>query len=143
MKKSYYESNYLKNNSLKKKWMPSVLIDSLESSLKMQSNQPNSQENPNFSLEDETLVKEPPMYKVIILNDDFTPMEFVVYVLQHFFLMDELTAHQVMLDVHKKGAGIAGVYTYEVAETKSMQVNRLAKENKYPLKTIIEEADKD
>ncbi len=104
-------------------------------------NRPSS--SPDFDLDSNTLVKEPSMFKVIILNDDYTPMEFVVYVLQHFFLLDEITAQKIMLDVHKKGAGIAGVYTFEVAETKSYQVNKLAKENKYPLKTIIEEDKND
>ncbi len=91
------------------------------------------------AIDDRIETKEPQLYKVIILNDDYTPMDFVIYVLKHFFLMDVVTAEKVMLDVHQKGSGVAGVYSYEVAETKSFQTNQLAKKNKYPLKTIIEE----
>lgn len=82
---------------------------------------------------------EPPMYKVLLLNDDYTPMDFVVYVLKTFFKHDDTSAEKIMLNVHKKGVGVAGVYTFEVAETKSLQVNQFAQSNKYPLKSIIEE----
>ena len=81
----------------------------------------------------------PKMYKVIILNDDYTPMDFVVLVLRRFFGKSEEAATEVMLDVHKKGAGVAGVYTLEVAEMKVMQVNQFSQLNKYPLKSILEE----
>ncbi len=83
--------------------------------------------------------KEPSLYRVIILNDDYTPMDFVIYVLQNIFGHDEGQAYQVMLDIHKKGAGLGGIYTYEIAETKSMQMNQFAKENKHPLKSFVEE----
>lgn len=83
--------------------------------------------------------EEPKLYKVIILNDDYTPMDFVVYVLKMFFNHDDVSAQKIMLDVHQKGAGIAGVYSFEIAETKSYQANQLSKQNKYPLKTTIEE----
>ncbi len=79
------------------------------------------------------------MYKVIILNDDYTPMDFVIYVLQNIFNHDEGQAHKIMLDIHKKGSGLGGVYTHEIAETKSMQMNMSAKENKHPLKSFVEE----
>lgn len=82
---------------------------------------------------------EPNLYKVIILNDDYTPMDFVVYVLKTFFKHDDRSAEKIMLDVHKQGSGVAGVYNFEVAETKALQVNQFAKSNKYPLKSIIEE----
>jgi ATP-dependent Clp protease adaptor protein ClpS len=81
----------------------------------------------------------PRMYKVIILNDDYTPMDFVVLVLRRFFAKSEESATQIMLDVHKKGAGVAGVYTLEIAEMKVMQVNQFSQLNKYPLKSIMEE----
>lgn len=81
----------------------------------------------------------PKMYKVILLNDDYTPMDFVVLVLRRFFAKTEEQATEVMLDVHKKGAGIAGVYSLEVAEMKVMQVNQFAQLNKYPLKSTLEE----
>ena len=82
--------------------------------------------------------KRPSMYKVLMLNDDYTPMEFVVYVLQSFFEMSNDMAMQVMLHVHQRGVGICGVYTYEVAETKVAQVMNVAKENQHPLQCTIE-----
>ena len=80
----------------------------------------------------------PKMYKVILLNDDFTPMDFVVLVLRRFFAKTEEQATEIMLDVHKKGAGIAGVFTLEMAEMKSMQVNQFARMNQHPLKCTLE-----
>ncbi len=80
----------------------------------------------------------PKMYKVILLNDDFTPMDFVVLVLQKFFGKSEEQATKVMLDVHQKGAGVAGVFTLEIAEMKSMQVNQFARNNQHPLKCSLE-----
>lgn len=84
--------------------------------------------------------KTPPMFKVLILNDDFTPRDFVVHVLQKFFNKPETSAIQLMLDVHHKGAGIAGVYSHEIAETKAYQVNTYAKQHQYPLKCVVERA---
>lgn len=83
-------------------------------------------------------VKKPSLYKVILLNDDFTPMDFVVYVLKSFFNKTDDEAHDIMLQVHKDGAGIAGVYSFEIAEMKSAQVNITAKENQHPLKSVVE-----
>lgn len=83
-------------------------------------------------------VKEPSFYKVILLNDDFTPMDFVTHVLQKFFQKSPEEAQKIMLDVHKVGQGIAGVYSFEVAETKVFLTNNLAKQNKYPLKCTME-----
>ena len=83
-------------------------------------------------------VKEPSMYKVILLNDDFTPMDFVTHVLQKFFKKTPEEAQKIMLDVHQAGQGIAGVYSYEIAETKVFLTNNLAKQNKYPLKCTME-----
>ncbi|WFE68943.1 ATP-dependent Clp protease adapter ClpS [Thiomicrospira sp. R3] len=82
--------------------------------------------------------KPPKRYKVVLLNDDFTPMEFVVDVLIRFFKMDEDKAVQVMLAVHQQGKGICGVYSREVAETKAYQVNQYARQNQHPLKCQIE-----
>lgn len=84
-------------------------------------------------------VQTPKLYKVILLNDDYTPMDFVVLVLRRFFGKDEGQATKVMLDVHKKGAGVAGVFTLEVAEMKVMQVNQFAQMNEHPLKSTLEE----
>lgn len=84
--------------------------------------------------------KAPAFYKVLILNDDFTPRDFVVHVLQKFFNKTEPDAFQLMLQVHNKGVGIAGVYTHEIAETKAYQVNQYSQQNNYPLKTTVEKA---
>lgn len=82
--------------------------------------------------------KKPSLWRVLLLNDDYTPMEFVVYVLQKFFNMDEQTAVQVMLHVHQKGVGNCGVFPYEIAETKVAQVIDHARENQHPLQCTME-----
>ena len=84
-------------------------------------------------------VDTPKMYKVILLNDDFTPMDFVVLVLRRFFSKTLEQATEIMLDVHKKGSGVAGVFSLEISEMKVMQVNQFAQMNKYPLKSTLEE----
>ena len=108
-----------------------------------------SQDNknvPNLSPEGESgiqtipHVETPKMYVVILLNDDYTPMDFVVLILRRFFGKTEEEAHAIMLDVHKKGSGVAGVYTLEVAEMKVMQVNQFAQMNQHPLKSTLQEA---
>jgi len=83
-------------------------------------------------------VEKPPHYRVIIHNDDYTTMDFVVVVLQKFFYKNETEATHIMLNVHKKGRGIAGIYTFEVAETKVNQVNSYAKKHQHPLKSSME-----
>ncbi len=82
--------------------------------------------------------KRPPMYKVILLNDDYTPMDFVVMVLEQIFRIPHSDALNVMLEVHQKGAGLAGVYTRDVAETKVDQVIEYARINDYPLQCTLE-----
>ncbi|MCK8464604.1 ATP-dependent Clp protease adapter ClpS [Aliiroseovarius sp. S1339] len=82
--------------------------------------------------------KRPPMYKVLILNDDFTPMEFVVMVLERFFGMNHAQAFELMLTVHKKGLAVAGVFSHEVAETKVTQVMHMAREHQHPLQCTME-----
>lgn len=84
-------------------------------------------------------LKKPPLYKVIILNDDFTPMEFVVLVLETFFDMDREKATRVMLHVHTRGVGVCGVFTKDVAETKVSQVNDYSRSNQHPLMCTMEE----
>jgi len=84
-------------------------------------------------------LKKPPLYRVVLLNDDYTPMEFVVQVLQNIFSMDRSTATRIMLEVHTKGKGICGVYTYEIAETKVAQVTGLAQQHQHPLLCTMEE----
>lgn len=98
-----------------------------------------SNSNPDHELMDLVETEEPSLYNVLLLNDDYTPMDFVIYVLIHFFNHSELTAAQIMMDVHTKGSGVAGTFSFEVAETKSSQVNQFAKSNQHPLKSIIEE----
>jgi len=84
--------------------------------------------------------KKPSNYKVLMLNDDYTPMEFVVLVLQRYFSMDIEDATRVMLQVHQQGVAICGVFTYEVAETKVAQVIDFARENQHPLQCTLEKA---
>lgn len=82
--------------------------------------------------------KKPSMYKVVMLNDDYTPMEFVVMILQEVFRKTQDEATQVMLNVHKRGVGVCGVYTYEIAETKVVQVMDIARKNQHPLQLQLE-----
>jgi ATP-dependent Clp protease adaptor protein ClpS len=82
--------------------------------------------------------KKPSLYKVLLLNDDYTPMEFVVHVLERYFSKGREDATEIMLHVHEKGVGICGVYTYEVAETKVTQVMDLARQNGHPLQCTVE-----
>ena len=87
-----------------------------------------------------TKPKKPSQFKVLLLNDDYTPMEFVVMVLKRFFQMDLEAATRVMLHVHQKGVGVCGVFTYEVAETKVNQVMDFARQNSHPLQCTLEKA---
>lgn len=84
--------------------------------------------------------KTPPLYRVILMNDDFTPMDFVIHVIQKFFGKDLEEATQIMLQVHYKGAGICGVFSHEIAETKTHQVNQYSRQNRHPLKCTMEKA---
>jgi len=86
-------------------------------------------------------LKRPPLYKVILLNDDYTPMEFVVHVLEVFFAMNREKATQIMLRVHTEGAAVVGLFPRDIAETKSEQVNQYAQENQHPLVSTVEMAD--
>lgn len=81
----------------------------------------------------------PPLYRVLLLNDDYTPMEFVVHVLERFFSMDRERATVVMLKVHNEGAGLAGVYPRDLAETKVQQVTEFARNHQHPLQCVLEE----
>lgn len=98
----------------------------------------NSDESLDSGVIEKSKVQEPSFYKVILLNDDFTPMDFVTHVLQKFFNKEPEEAKKIMMDVHKLGQGVAGVYSFEVAETKVFLTNNLAKQNKYPLKCTME-----
>ena len=88
-------------------------------------------------------LKKPPLFKVVLLNDDYTPMEFVIEVLEIFFLMNREKATQVMLMVHTKGKGVCGIYTRDVAETKSTQVNEYARRYEHPLLCQVETAEQE
>ena len=90
--------------------------------------------------ETEPEVELPPMYRVILLNDDYTPMDFVIEVLKLFFNMNHDRATQVMLHVHTKGKGVCGIFTFEIAETKVVQVNEFARQQDHPLKCAMEKA---
>ena len=83
-------------------------------------------------------VKRPPLYRVLLLNDDYTPMEFVIHVLERFFNKSRDEATQIMLHVHHNGVGECGTYTYEVAETKVTQVMDFAKKHQHPLQCVME-----
>ena len=85
-------------------------------------------------------LKRPPLFKVILINDDYTPMEFVVHILEVFFSLDRETATRIMLEVHTRGKGICGIYTHEIAETKVSQVNCYSRENQHPLLCTMEKA---
>ena len=82
--------------------------------------------------------KKPSMYKVLMLNDDYTPMEFVIHVLEQFFSKSQDEATKIMLHVHQKGVGVCGVFTYEVAETKVNQTMDMARQHQHPLQCTIE-----
>ena len=88
-----------------------------------------------------TKTEKPPLYKVMILNDDYTPMEFVVHVLEQFFAMNREKATQVMLTVHTEGAAVVGIFPRDIAESKSELVNQYAQENQHPLKSTVEMTD--
>lgn len=83
-------------------------------------------------------VKKPSLYRVLLINDDYTPMEFVIHILERFFQKDRDAATRIMLQVHNHGVGECGVFTYEVAETKVMQVMDFAREHQHPLQCVME-----
>ena len=91
-----------------------------------------------ITLEDELQLKEPPLFQVVLLNDDFTPMEFVVYAIQKVFGYEHERATQIMLSVHTKGKGVCGIFPKEIAEMKCAEMNNLAQINEHPLLTEIE-----
>ena len=103
------------------------------------------QQIPDDGIDDDVAVQEakpklkkPPMYKVLILNDDYTPMDFVVHILRAFFNLTNEKAQNIMLNVHTMGKGVCGVYTRDIAETKVEQVNEYSRQNKHPLLCTME-----
>jgi ATP-dependent Clp protease adaptor protein ClpS len=85
-------------------------------------------------------IKRPPLYRVVLINDDYTPMEFVVDILETVFAMERTRATQVMLEVHTKGKGICGMFNFEIAETKVAQVTAIAQQHQHPLLCTMEES---
>ena len=103
--------------------------------------QPEDHGSPDLAVEEaRPKVKQPPLYRVVLINDDYTPMEFVVDILESIFGMQRTQATQVMLEVHTKGKGVCGVYNYEIAETKVAQVTSIAKQHQHPLLCTMEES---
>jgi len=101
-----------------------------------------TEQGPGFELaieEAQPKIKEPPLFRVVLINDDYTPMEFVVNILESIFSMERTRATQVMLEVHTKGKGICGVYNFEIAETKVAQVMGIAQQHQHPLLCTMEE----
>ena len=96
-----------------------------------------------IAIKERPKTKRPSMYKVLMLNDDYTPMEFVIHVLEQFFNKAHEEATQIMLQVHTHGKGVCGIFTKEIAETRSTQVNNFARENEHPLISEIEPVDED
>lgn len=122
-----------------------ILILKLGAPRRLRYNQTMSGDRPPEHDGDELVVtknkpktSKPPLYRVILLNDDFTPMDFVILVLKKFFMKSEVESARVMMQVHTEGAGLAGVYTFEVAETKVYAVNEFSRRHKHPLKCIME-----
>lgn len=109
----------------------------------MSEQRPDNEQTQGYELaveEAQPKVKRPPLYRVVLLNDDFTPMEFVVDILETIFGMERSRATQVMLEVHTKGKGICGVYNFEIAETKVAQVMGIAQQHQHPLLCEMEES---
>lgn len=94
--------------------------------------------NTQVLTEEKVQLKKPNLYRVVLLNDDYTPMEFVVWVLQSIFHKTQEVATRLMLDVHQKGKGVCGVYSLDVAQTKVYQVKKLAEQNEHPLECVLE-----
>ncbi len=99
---------------------------------------PDDREDAGLAVKTKPKTQRPPMYKVLLLNDDFTPMEFVVHVLERLFSMSHAQAIEIMLTVHRKGIAVVGVFSHEVAETKVMQVMELARRSQHPLQCTME-----
>ena len=108
--------------------------------IKNHSDEDNDHESGLVVQESRPEVSEPKRYMVILVNDDFTPMEFVVEILRQFFNLDEETATRIMLNVHTKGKGVCGVFSKDIAETKVVMVNEFARENEHPLLCTMEQA---
>lgn len=123
-----------------------MTVDFTQDEIRMDDDMPNNPNVPAHETQDEAglalktrpVTKKPSMYKVLLLNDDYTPMEFVIHILEQFFTKTRQEATDIMLNVHRKGVGICGVYTYEIAESKVAQVMDFARANDQPLQCTME-----
>ncbi|MCB1340757.1 MAG: ATP-dependent Clp protease adapter ClpS [Pseudooceanicola sp.] len=104
-------------------------------------NDPDDGRGTSTLVEPKAKTKRPPLYKVLLLNDDYTPMEFVVHVLERFFHLDHAHAFEIMLTVHKKGVAVVGVFSHEIAETKVGQVMDFARRHQHPLQCTMEKEE--
>ncbi len=126
--------------------MKRIVLDNFLHKVSLNSdNEDNDYNNKDFGnklsevvLEEKPKLKKPPLYKVIMLNDDYTPMEFVVEMLQVYFSKTQEQATEIMLHIHQRGLGICGLYTYEIAESKATQVLEKARKNQHPLQIKLE-----
>ncbi|MEO9648617.1 MAG: ATP-dependent Clp protease adapter ClpS [Roseobacter sp.] len=107
----------------------------------MMSDRPEDDEDFSVLTATKPKTKRPPLYKVLLLNDDFTPMEFVVLVLERFFGLNHAQAFEIMLTVHKKGVAVVGVFSHEIAETKVAQVMDFARRHQHPLQCTMEKEE--
>jgi ATP-dependent Clp protease adaptor protein ClpS len=108
---------------------------------KMMAGRPDDDSETSILTATKPKTKRPPLYKVLLLNDDFTPMEFVVHVLERFFGLNHAQAFEIMLTVHKKGVAVVGVFSHEIAETKVAQVMDFARRHQHPLQCTMEKED--
>lgn len=106
--------------------------------IKMMSEEQTGSGDPGIAIADDIKVEKPKMYKVMLHNDDYTTMEFVIHILEKFFNKNSEEAHAIMLKVHHDGHGMCGIFTHEVAESKSAKVNRYSRGKGHPLKSSIE-----
>ncbi|GAB3481386.1 ATP-dependent Clp protease adapter ClpS [Marinomonas epiphytica] len=113
----------------------------MNQTIKMSSDEEHHGQSSILLAPDETELQPPSMYQVVLFNDDFTPMDFVVFVLQRFFSMDTEKANQVMLEVHQKGKGVCGVYPFDIAETKVAMVQQFVEQNEHPLLCDLQKVD--
>src|SRR5262245_62366372 len=126
--------------ALRFSWMPQVLGGAAHRMANEDNTRRNNEEGTGTSVitKIKPQTKRPNLYRVLLLNDDYTPMEFVVHVLERFFNKDHGTAHRIMMHVHQHGIGECGIYTYEVAETKVTQVMDFARKHQHPLQCVME-----
>ena len=121
--------------------MASFGVDMRRDGLTMMAKSPVEENDTTVISKTKPKTQRPPMYKVLLLNDDYTPMEFVVHVLERFFGISHAQAVEIMLTVHKKGVAVVGVFSYEIAETKVAQVMEFARRNQHPLQCTMEKED--